>query len=42
MLAKVYSAAVLGVEAYEVEVEVNTAGGKPAGGGAALPDVAVK
>jgi hypothetical protein len=29
MLAKIYSAAVYGVDAYEVEIEVNGAGGKP-------------
>lgn len=42
MLAKVYSAAVLGVDAYEVEVEVNTSGGKPVVVVVGLPDVAVK
>ena len=42
MLAKVYSAAVLGVDAYEVEVEVNTTGGKPVVVVVGLPDVAVK
>ena len=42
MLAKVYSAAVFGVHAYEVEVEVNTAGGKPVIVVVGLPDVAVK
>ncbi len=42
MLAKVYSAAVLGVDAYEVEVEVNTAGGNPVVVVVGLPDVAVK
>ena len=42
-LAKFYSAAVYGVDAYQVEIEVNGAGGDPAivvGGG--LPDTAVK
>src|SRR6266403_2096019 len=34
MFAKIYSAAVSGVDAYEVEIEVNSAGG--------LPDAAVK
>jgi len=29
MLAKIYSAAVYGVDAYEVEIEVNCAGGDP-------------
>jgi hypothetical protein len=29
MLAKVYSAAVYGVDAYEVEIEVNAAAGAP-------------
>ena len=29
MLAKVYSAAVYGVDAYEVEIEVNAASGNP-------------
>ena len=29
MLAKIYSAAVYGVDAYEVEIEVNGAGGDP-------------
>ena len=42
MLAKVYSAAVLGVDAYEVEVEVNTAGGNNVVVVVGLPDVAVK
>ena len=42
MLAKVYSAAVLGVDAYEVEVEVNATGGKPVVVVVGLPDVAVK
>ncbi len=42
MLAKVYSAAVQGVDAYEVEVEVNAAGGKPLVVVVGLPDAAVK
>ena len=42
MLAKVYSAAVYGVDAYEVEVEVNAAGGDPVIVVVGLPDVAVK
>ncbi len=42
MLAKVFSAAVLGVDAYEVEVEVNASGGKPVVVVVGLPDVAVK
>ena len=42
MLAKVYSAAVMGVDAYEVEVEVNASGGKPVVVVVGLPDVAVK
>ena len=42
MLAKVYSAAVLGVDAYEVEVEVNGAPGKPVVVVVGLPDAAVK
>jgi magnesium chelatase family protein len=42
MLAKVFSAAVIGVNAYEVEVEVNTAGGKPVMVVVGLPDAAVK
>ena len=29
MLAKVYSAAVYGVDAYEIEIEVNAASGHP-------------
>ena len=29
MLAKIYSAAVYGVDAYEVEIEVNAGAGKP-------------
>ncbi len=42
MLAKVYSAAVSGVEAYEVEIEVNAAKGAPVTVIVGLPDVAVK
>jgi len=42
MLAKIYSAAVYGVDAYEVEVEVNGAGGEPKIFIVGLPDAAVK
>ena len=43
MLAKVYSAAVFGVDAYEVEIEVNAArGGDPKIIIVGLPDMAVK
>jgi magnesium chelatase family protein len=42
MLAKIYSAAVYGVDAYEVEVEVNGAGGDPKIFIVGLPDAAVK
>lgn len=42
MLAKIFSASVFGVNAFEVEVEVNTAGGKPVTVVVGLPDVAVK
>ena len=42
MLAKIYSAAVYGVDAYEVEVEVNGAGGDPKILIVGLPDTAVK
>ena len=42
MLAKIYSAAVYGVDAYEVEIEVNSAGGLPAIVVVGLPDAAVK
>jgi len=42
MLAKIYSAAVYGVDAYEVEIEVNGAGGDPHIIVVGLPDVAVK
>src|SRR5882724_8114984 len=42
MFAKIYSAAVFGVDAYEVETEVNSAGGLPAIVVVGLPDAAVK
>jgi magnesium chelatase family protein len=42
MLAKVYSAAVLGVDAYEVEIEVNAGGGGVVIVVVGLPDAAVK
>jgi hypothetical protein len=42
MLAKIYSAAVYGVDAYEVEIEVNAAGGNPIIVIVGLPDAAVK
>ena len=42
MLAKIYSAAVYGVDAYEVEIEVNGAGGDPKVIIVGLPDAAVK
>jgi magnesium chelatase family protein len=42
VLAKVLSAAVLGIEAYEVEVEVDLAGGLPTFTTVGLPDAAVK
>jgi magnesium chelatase family protein len=42
MLAKIYSAAVYGVDAYQVEIEVNGAGGDPAIVIVGLPDAAVK
>ncbi len=42
MLAKVYSAAVYGVDAFEVEIEVNAASGMSAIVVVGLPDVAVK
>ncbi len=42
MIARVYSAAVLGIDAYEVEVEVNASGGKPNIVVVGLPDAAVK
>src|SRR5512140_556005 len=42
MLAKIYSAAVYGVDAYKVEIEVNGAGGDPVIVIVGLPDAAVK
>src|SRR5438270_6638645 len=42
MLAKIYSAAVYGVDAYEVEIEVNVGPGKPQVVIVGLPDAAVK
>jgi magnesium chelatase family protein len=42
VLAKTYSAAVYGVDAFEVEIEVNTAPGKPVIVVVGLPDTAVK
>ncbi|HWB59318.1 MAG TPA: YifB family Mg chelatase-like AAA ATPase [Chthoniobacteraceae bacterium] len=42
MLAKVYSAAVYGVEAFEVEIEVNAGSGNPKIVIVGLPDAAVK
>jgi magnesium chelatase family protein len=42
MLAKVYSAAVCGVDAYEVEIEVNASTGNPVIVVVGLPDAAVK
>ncbi len=42
MLAKVYSAAVYGVDAFEVEIEVNGASGNPVIVVVGLPDAAVK
>ena len=42
MLAKIYSAAVYGVDAYEVEIEVNGARGDPHIIIVGLPDAAVK
>lgn len=42
MLAKVYSAAVYGVDAYEVEIEVNASTGNPVIVVVGLPDAAVK
>jgi magnesium chelatase family protein len=42
VLAKVYSAAVYGVDAFEVEIEVNGASGSPVIVVVGLPDVAVK
>jgi magnesium chelatase family protein len=42
MFAKIYSAAVFGVDAYEVEIEVNGGGGDPSIVIVGLPDTAVK
>ena len=42
MLAKVYSAAVFGVDAYQVEVEVDLGGGLPSYTVVGLPDTAVR
>ena len=42
MLAKVFSAAVWGVDAFAVEVEANATSGKPVTVVVGLPDVAVK
>ncbi len=42
VLSRIYSAAVLGVDAYEVEIEVNAAGGPPSIVVVGLPDTAVK
>lgn len=42
MLSKVYSAAVYGVDAFEVEIEVNAGGGSPNIVIVGLPDTAVK
>ena len=42
MLARIYSAAVYGVDAYEVEIEVNAGGGNPKIIIVGLPDTAVK
>ena len=42
MLSRIYSAAVYGVDAYEVEIEVNAAGGNPRIVIVGLPDTAVK
>jgi len=42
MFAKVYSGAVYGVDAFEVEIEVNAAGGNPVVVVVGLPDAAVK
>ncbi len=42
MLAKIYSAAVYGIDAYEVEIEVNAGGGPPVIVIVGLPDTAVK
>lgn len=42
MLAKIYSAAVYGIDAYEVEIEVNAGRGEPKIIIVGLPDTAVK
>jgi len=42
VLARIYSAAVYGVDAYEIEIEVNAAGGNPKIVIVGLPDTAVK
>jgi magnesium chelatase family protein len=42
VLSRIYSAAVYGVDAYEVEIEVNAAGGNPRIVIVGLPDTAVK
>ena len=42
MLAKVYSGAVFGVDAYEIEIEVNSGPGEPKVVVVGLPDAAVK
>src|SRR5438874_3336490 len=42
MLAKIYSAAVYGIDAYEVEIEVNAGAGDPKMVIVGLPDAAVK
>jgi hypothetical protein len=42
MLVKVHSAAVLGIDAYPVEFEVNSGSGQPAVIIVGLPDAAVK
>ena len=42
MLAKIYSAAVYGIDAYEVEIEVNAGRGDPKIIIVGLPDTAVK
>ena len=42
MLAKIYSAAIYGVDAYEVKIQGNGAGGEPVIVIVGLPDAAVK
>ena len=42
VLSRIYSAAVFGVDAYEVEIEVNAANGNPKIVIVGLPDAAVK